>query len=219
VRPSTWLVLFTALGCQSERAREVTPPDLHGGMSVEQAIAARRTRREFAPTPLPRVELLQLAWAAQGVTEPRTGLRAAPSAGAIHPLELYFVTAAGVLHYRPATNDFEPRGAQDLRGPLAEAALGQSAVRLAPCVIVIAAVTERTRQKYGARATRYVAIEAGHVGQNLLLEATSRGLVGGPIGSFDDARVSAVLGLAPGEDPLYLITVGYPTGSAARAPK
>ena len=82
-----------------------------------------------------------------------------------------------------------------------------------PCSVVITSVTARTSRKYGARASRYVALEAGHAAQNLLLEATSRHLVGVPIGAFDDAKVAQLLALPSGEEPLYLVAIGYPRHS------
>jgi SagB-type dehydrogenase family enzyme len=190
-------------------------PALSGELSLEQVLFARRSQRQFAATPLPVAELGQLAWAAQGVTEPGLGYRSCPSAGALYPLELYFVTPDGAVHYRPATHSLKSRSSRDLRESLSQAANGQTAVRRAACDIVITSVTERTRDKYGERASRYVAMEAGHAGQNLLLQATARGLVGVPVGAFDDAAVSRVLELPAGEEPLYIIALGYPPETAA----
>ena len=64
--------------------------------------------------------------------------------------------------------------------------------------------------KYGARAERYVLIEAGHAGQNLLLQASALGLGAVPTGAFDDARITELIGLPAGAEPLYLIPVGEP---------
>jgi SagB-type dehydrogenase family enzyme len=151
-----------------------------------------------------------LAWAAQGITEPNDELRSAPSAGALYPLELYFVIRDGLFHYQPQSHSLELKQREDLRERIAEAALDQVPLRVAPCTVVITAVTLRTARKYDARASRYIAMEAGHAAQNLLLEATSRGLVGVPVGAFDDARLASLLALPDGEVPLYLIAVGNP---------
>jgi SagB-type dehydrogenase family enzyme len=186
------------------------PPVASGTMSVEMALSLRRSQREFAPTALPIGELGQLAWAAQGVSDRGQGFRTAPSAGALYPLELYFVTGSGVLHYRVASHAFERRSDRDVREQLSRAMLDQAAIRLAPCDVVIASVTARTRKKYGERAARFVAIEAGHVAENLLLQATARGLVGVPVGSMDEEAVGRVLDLPAAEEPLYVVAVGYP---------
>ena len=55
-----------------------------------------------------------------------------------------------------------------------------------------------------------MALEAGHVAENLLLQATARGLVGVPVAGMDDEAVSRVLGLPPTEEPLYVVALGYP---------
>ena len=76
---------------------------------------------------------------------------------------------------------------------------------------MMAAVYERTAQKYGAnRSSRYVHLEAGHAAQNLLLEAVALGLGAVPIGAFHDADVQKALSLPRNHEPLYLIPVGKP---------
>jgi len=194
-----------------------------GEMSLEEAIAKRRSIRAFSSRTLTMEQISQLAWAAQGITDSKRMLRAAPSAGALYPLELYFVTSEGAFHYLPVRQAHRPElveGAEDhslaqlatadLRSPLAAAALGQNSVASAPLDVVIAAVYERTRKKYGNRAERYVHLEAGHAAQNLLLQATALGLAGVPVGAFDDEKVAAVLSLPDDQQPLYIIPIGYP---------
>jgi SagB-type dehydrogenase family enzyme len=93
------------------------------------------------------------------------------------------------------------------------AALEQEPIGDGPAVFVIAAVADRTTNRYGGRGHRYVHLEAGHAAQNLLLEATALGLGAVPIGAFDDARLREVLDLPGHYDVLYLIPVGEPGGS------
>ena len=81
----------------NETVVSLPQPQTSEGLTVSAALAQRRSRREFAVKPLELSHLAQLAWAAQGITEPVEGLRTTPSAGALYPLELYFVTAEGVL--------------------------------------------------------------------------------------------------------------------------
>lgn len=193
-------------------ARQAAPlpePADRGRMSLEEVLRRRRSVRELAATPLVAREIGQLLWAAQGVTSPE-GRRTAPSAGALYPLELYLATAAGVDRYEPAPHRLVRVLTGDRRSGLRAAALGQPAVGEAPAVFVIAAVLARTSGKYGARARRYVNLEAGHAAQNLLLQAVALGLAAVPIGAFDDAAVRRVLELPTGEEPLYLIPVGHP---------
>ncbi len=185
-------------------------PRLEGSLSLEAALAQRRSIRSFSQQPLTQAELGQLLWAAQGITAP-SGLRSAPSAGALYPLEIYAVVPDAVYRYQPQGHRIILHLAGDVRPALAAAALNQAAVADAPTVIVIAAVYERTAQKYGqVRTPRYVALEAGHVGQNVLLQAVALGLGAVPIGAFADEQVQKVLDLPPDQQPLYLIPAGHP---------
>lgn len=188
------------------------PPPTAGTMSVEEALARRRSVREFAPGALTLAEVSRLVWAAQGVTAPER--RTAPSAGAAFPLEIYLVVgdagnlAAGVYRYRPDGHRLELVADGDIRLPLADAAVGQTWISKAAMVVVVAAVFERTTSLYGKRSERYVYTEAGHAAQNLLLQATALGLGARPVGAFNDLGVTHLLRLPGGEAPLYLIPVG-----------
>lgn len=182
-----------------------------GSLSLEQTLVQRRSVREFTDETLTWEELSQLLWAAQGETRNGRG-RTNPSAGALYPIEVYLVTGEGVFHYLPDGHRVEQLSTADLRFRLSLAALGQEAVRDAPAVLVISAVFSRTEVKYGDRAQRYVNLEAGHVGQSVLLEAVALGLGAVPIGAFVDGEVQGLLGLPDDHQPLYLIPVGHPEG-------
>ena len=185
-------------------------PERKRRMSLEEALAARRSVREFRREPITDRELSQLLWAAQGITTPE-GLRTAPSAGALYPLEVWVATASGFYHYEPHKHRLTRHLERDLRPDIHRPALMQEAILQAPVVIVIAAVYERTAQKYGEQRTpRYVHMEAGHSAQNLLLEAVALGLGGVLIGAFNDREVERVLSLPADQKPLYLIPVGHP---------
>ncbi len=177
--------------------------------TLDDALSGRRSVRQFTARALSEDQLLQLCWAAQGITDP-AGRRTAPSAGARYPLELLVVTAHGCFAYDPPHHRIVQRSLDDLRAALQWAALSQEPVGLSPAVFVIAAVPARTTDQYGPRGERYVHLEAGHAAQNLLLEATAMGFGAVPIGAFDDARVREVLDLSGDREVVYLIPVGEP---------
>jgi len=183
------------------------PPVTEGRVSVEEALARRRSVRAFSGEPLPLERLGQLLWSAQGVTDPR-GLRTAPSAGALYPLEVYAVTPEGVFKYLPARHALRKVKSGDVRKELAAAALGQMWMARAPVCLVIAGVEARTARKYGTRARRYVDIEVGCAAENVFLQATALGLGSVPVGAFDDKKVKAVVGCAADEAPLLIVPVG-----------
>lgn len=190
-------------------------PKLDGDVSVERALALRRSVRAFAPEALPLAAVAQLLWAAQGVTDPG-GLRTAPSAGALYPLEVYLVAGAvsgirpGIYHYDPRRHRLLLESEGDARTGVAGAALAQDWVAEAPAIVVLAAVSERTARKYGERAPRYVHMEAGHAAQNVYLQATALGLGTTLVGAFRDGDLVRVLRLPGNVKPLGLLPIGKP---------
>jgi len=182
-------------------------PKIKGEISLEETLVKRRSIREYSERPLSWDEIGQLLWAAQGITTEH-GLRTAPSAGALYPLELYVALDEGIYHYTPATHSLQRISQRDWRKPLWDAALRQDSVAQAPAVFIITAVYARTEARYGDRAERYVKIEVGHAAQNLLLQAAAMGLGAVPIGAYYDDRVKEILQLPEDHEPLYLIPVG-----------
>jgi len=211
--------LVTTAACAAEVAMRATialpPPAMDAGFALEKALRERRSVRAFGPGALSLAELGQLLWAAQGVTAP-PGLRTAPSAGALYPLELRVLVGAvaglepGLYRYLPAGHRLERGDARDPRPGLAAAAHEQSWVRENAALVILSAEYARTTVKYGQRGVRYAHLEAGHAAQNLLLAATALGIGSVIVGAFDDAAVARLIGLPPGEEPLVLIPLGRP---------
>jgi SagB-type dehydrogenase family enzyme len=197
------------------RIEKLPPPDRSGTRPFEALLQERLSVRAFAPDTLPAATIGQLLWAAGGETRTsgRFTHRTIPSAGALHPLELYVLTPAGIGHYDVAAHAITWRQPGDRRADLAAAALGQRCLREAPLIVVISAVPARTTVKYGRRGERYATMEAGFACQNLLLEAVALGLGAVPVGAYDDDRVRAVLGLPAQEVPLLLVPVGRPAAA------
>lgn len=201
-----------AASAAQHAAIQLPPPRADGKTSVESALAARRSVRSFSTSPVSLQELSQLLWATQGITDAH-GLRAAPSAGALYPLEVSVIAGlveglpAGIYRYQPAGHRLLPVAPGDQRGALAEAAWGQAALKQAPLVIAVAAEYRKTTLKYGERGVRYVHLEAGHAAQNFCLQATALGLGSVVIGAFSDQKVAAIL-QSNAQQPLYLIPAG-----------
>lgn len=187
-------------------------------MSVEEAIARRRSVREYSNKPISLAQLSQLLWAAQGITEPSRELRAAPSAGALYPLEVYAVVKeggvtgldAGIYHYLAKENSLTLVRGGDCTSKLKEAAFDQDAVGFAAVNLVMTAVVQRTTAKYGERGVQYAFQEAGHAAENVFLQAQSLGLAALVAGAFDDDAVRAVLGVGALERPVYIQPTGVP---------
>jgi SagB-type dehydrogenase family enzyme len=180
---------------------------------LEQVLARRRSVRAFDDAPLTLEHLSRLLWAAQGRSD-ADGHRTAPSAGALYPLELYLLAgnvtglAQGVYKYQADANKLIRTSSGDLRADAARAAWDKSWIADGRAIIIIAAVFRRTAAKYGARADRYVHMEAGHAAQNVYLQATALGLGTTVVGAFDDERVHALVGMRTDETPLSLLPLG-----------
>ena len=210
---------------ENPRTYILPAPRLDGTMSVEQALATRRSHRSFQDRALSAEQLSQILWSAYGVTLPipgergarlRGGLRTAPSAGAMFPFEIYAIIGnvdgiePGVYLWISEENKLIRRIDSDVREELAQAALGQMMVRDAPVSIFWSAVFSRMTNRYGPRGReRYVPMDLGHSAQNVYLQVTALGLGTVAIGAFIDARVSEILQLPTEEEPLYIMPVGY----------
>ncbi len=203
------------------------PPPRRTALSLADAIAARRSCREFADRAVGAADVAALLQAAYGVThvlgsdDGRRGLplRAAPSGGALYPLELY-VAVLRVDGLDPALYHFDPLEAAlavvtEPLGPedVARLSTYPEIAGASAAVIFVAAVFGRTRFKYGLRGYRFALLEAGHVGQNVLLTATALGLGAVPLGGFYDRLTDEFLGLdGVNESTLYTLAVGRRPG-------
>lgn len=190
-----------------------------GNATLAQVLRTRRSRRAYLEEPLRMKELATLLGAAYGVTGEVPGttqtFRAAPSGGALYPLELYVACRlvegleAALYHYDPLRHALERMhelGTAEQAGELTP-----YPALLAECqaFVVVTATFWRSRFKYGARAYRFALLEAGHVAQSFLLAAEALGLAATPIGGFFDRRVDDFVGVdGLYESSLYLLPVG-----------
>lgn len=188
---------------------ELPPHREVGQMTVEDAIARRRSVRSFSPEEPGLEPAAQLLWVAQGITS-EDGLRAAPSAGARYPLETYLACPYGLFHYEPAKHAITKAQVEDVRAPLASACFGQTFIADAPLSVIFAAVHERTTSRYGDRGIRYVYMDVGHAAENVHLQAEALGLGSVPVGAFDDDAVAEVLRLPSDQRPIYIVAIGFP---------
>jgi SagB-type dehydrogenase family enzyme len=214
-----WIVLFIVLitvlipmHAYSDSMKQdiitLPAPNTTGSITLEKVISQRRSVRSFADKDLQWHQIGQLLWSAQGITN-KKGNRAAPSAGALYPLDIYIIFKEGFYKYLPQGHKLHLISDKDLRGPLQAAALSQPWVGTAPVNIIICADYSRIMSRYKDRSIRYTDIEVGHVAQNIHLQAIALGLDSVPIGAFNDKEVSKVMSLPENNTPLYIIPVGY----------
>jgi SagB-type dehydrogenase family enzyme len=197
----------------------LSDPLLKGGAPIWEVLRKRRSERRFQDSPLKGSELSQMLWAMQGITQPGRGVdfRAAPSAGALYPVETYLVVHnvegvdPGVYHYDVQHHQLEQLKRGDFRAAVAHSALDQGMAARANVVFVWTAVFKRSKWKYKQRAYRYVYLDAGHIAQNLALAAVALGLGSCQIAALYDEEANDLLGVdGVEESTLYMTVVGRP---------
>ena len=189
------------------------------GIDLITAIQNRKSHRNFQPEPLTLEELSFLLWATQGVrkkVDPAAAFRTVPSAGCRHALETYLCVLnvtdleQGIYRYLPLEHQlvFE-RAEERLAEKIAIAALGQPFLGKAPVTFIWTTIPYRMEWRYDIAAHKVIAIDAGHVCQNLYLacEAISAGTCA--IGAYNQELMDSLLGVdGTDEFTIYLAPVG-----------
>ncbi len=210
--------------CPAEAARTALPNgkaalEQLGRMNIADAITRRESVRTFSDASLSLEELSALLWATQGVREklsPECALRTVPSAGARHACETYIAAnringlQPGLYRYLPFDNELALLSADENIGRNAAAAcLGQNFVATAAATFFWTAVPARMEWRYDLAAHKVIAIEAGHICQNLYLTCIAINAGTCAIAAYDQKACDELLGVDGEEEfTLYIATVG-----------
>ena len=189
-----------------------------------RVLLRRRTQRHFSPRPLPLSVLswlLYYTWGTTGSLEVSTlgrlPLKTSPSAGARHPIEVYFLSTRitglppGLYHYNSKAHLLEQLRIVDNPGiKAAMFCVGQSWTKQAAAIFIMTAVFARTMWKYPTpRAYRTVLLDAGHLCQTFYLTSTWLGLAPFCTMALKDSLIEAELGIdGVNESVLYICGVG-----------
>lgn len=185
---------------------------------IVSAIRDRRSQRKYLNEPLSLEELSFLLWATQGVKRNlgSTVLRNVPSAGNRHPFETYICISnvksleQGIYRYMPIEHEllFEFTVA-DMAGKITDATMGQFFVGTAPAVFVWTAIPYRTEWRYSAASYKVIAIDAGHVCQNLYLACEAIGAGTCAIAAYNQKLMDELVKVDGTEEfTIYLAPVG-----------
>ncbi len=211
-----------------ERLPEGTPvialPDIgdtYSDVSLTQAMDARRSIRKFSTEPLKPEELSFLLRYTQKVGKViRNGiatLRPVPSAGARHPFETYLLVNAvsgldpGLYRYLPLDHSLALLGGRRSAEDVTAACNGQTFCGDCPVVFAWTTLPYRTEWRYGPASHKVIALDAGHLCQNLYLACAAAGLGTCAIGAYDQIAMDRLLGVdGKNEFLIYLAPVGIP---------
>ncbi|MBZ9981757.1 MULTISPECIES: SagB/ThcOx family dehydrogenase [unclassified Mesorhizobium] len=237
VQDSEFMTIEQAEARQIERAGHTVQPDLvlrnsAAAIRLPDALddnelialmAQRRTNRTAAAPTITAKQLSDCLFAGMGITGETSNyvgalpLGMTPSGGARNPYEAYVVAPAveglepGVYHYSAVGHDLERISANHLP-KVSELVGGQEWADPMPCLVLLCARLDRTMWKYeDANAYRVVLIEAGHIGQNMMLAATRHGLSACPTAALSHSAIKRLLGLDRLTDaPIYALTLSIP---------
>jgi SagB-type dehydrogenase family enzyme len=190
-----------------------------GKMDLKTAIKNRESRRTYSGGPLTLKELSFLLWATQGIREilgPGHARRTVPSAGCRHALETYLCVfnveelEQGIYRYLPVEHQLFFEFTEDhLDKKILEATFNQSFAAESAVTFIWTAIPYRMEWRYDLAAHKVIAIEAGHVCQNLYLacEAIDAGICA--IAAYDQERMDELLKV-DGQDEfsVYIASVG-----------
>lgn len=198
----------------AERVQLPHPPTLTAGL--EDVIRSRRSCSEFSAEPITLEQLAKLLELGCGVTNcgelPR---RAAPSGGALYPIETYALAFTiqglpqGIYHYVSVDHILEHvRAIQDIQET--SSFIPPLLIKDRPALmLVLSVVFARTQLKYLERGYRFALLEAGHIAQNLVLGARAMGLNAVTVGGFWDEPFNEFLGLNTEDEAIvYSVLLG-----------
>ena len=172
-----------------------------GEKSVKEVLDNRRSRRNFGEKSFSLEEFSFLVWSVQGLNSTREYFRTAPSAGARHPFETYVVINrvagidCGLYRYLPIEHKLLVLKKGDLKEEFAEACLGQKFTKKSAVSFIWTAVPYRTEWRYSFLSHKVIALDAGHVCQNLYLASEAVGGGACAIGAYNQNKMDQLLGV------------------------
>jgi nitroreductase len=208
---SILLIAHVGLFAWAASAQELTTiplnaPSKERGSNVMEALANRRSTREFSTEKLSLQDLSDLLWAANGVNRP-DGRRTAATARNNQDIDVYVVMEEASYCYDAQNHALVPVAAGDHRGLIADA---QTSVKAAPVSLLMVSDLARFVGLDPASRPIWGALDAGIVSQNIMLFASACGLVTVPRVYMKKEELKTVLKLSETQIPMINNPVGYP---------
>ena len=187
------------------QAIKLPAPQTNNGKPLMQALAERKSVREFSPRDLSPQTISDLLWAANGVNRP-DGRRTAPSAYNAQEIDIYVAKKDGLYLYNAAANELLPVLDRDIRALAGK----QAFVKEAPASLVFVADLAKLRRESEEDELFYSATDTGYISQNVYLYCVSAGLATVALGWVDKENLAKTMGLRPDQRVILTQPVGYP---------
>lgn len=201
---------------------QLPAPVTSSAVSLEKVLSLAQELEAPADQKLTLAQIGQLAWAAQGVTAPRTdGTTTTP--GSLVPLRVYFSLPEGTFLYDPQSHVLQQTSDSDVRLAVATAVFSRQpnvsvpATTTGSCQIVITGSSRDFTATHGQNARTAMLLLTGQMSQNIQLQAVSLDLTYIASSDMDGTAIKRALRLARTAEPLYVALVGHPLSRAAAA--
>lgn len=138
-------------------------------------------------------------------------LRAAPSAGALYPTEMYVAlrdfgnVKEGIYNYQVSTHSLVLHWEGDFWAELEKASYGHEAIRHSQIVVIYSGIWFRSSWRYQERGYRRVLLDTGHVLGNMAAYAGQEELGCYAIGGFYDDLLNSLLFFNEEEEGVLLL--------------
>lgn len=181
-------------------------PALPGGKTLEDALRARQSIRNYSEKDVPAEVLSGLLWAACGVNRKETGKRTAPSAVNKQEIDVWVAKKDGFFLYDPKDHALIRKGDADIRALTGT----QSYVPTAPLDLIYVADMGKVAGKTEDEKTNLAWADTGYVSQNVYLYCAVMGLGTVVRASIDYPALTKAMGLAANQRIIMAQCVGYP---------
>jgi SagB-type dehydrogenase family enzyme len=184
-------------------------------MSLEKALCTRRSASMLAARLPERAALGRVLQFSHGISADQ-GRGPTPSAGGLQALELYLVNftagwlPAGTYHYQRRHHSLAQLVAGAERDAWKRLAPSFELMEGGALLWIVVGDAARVREKYAARADRFLTLEAGHLMQNLCLMSHRVGWTTLPLGAFFERDIARALALPAEDAVIYLGAFGKP---------
>lgn len=199
----TFLLSLLIMGTSTAQTIQLPKPEMTLKTTLMEALAQRRSERNYSDKEIPLQQLSNLLWAANGINR-SNGKRTAPSAINAQDIDIYVAGEKGAYYYNVQANTLEFITAEDLRPA---AANGQDFVMQAPIVLIL--VTDAAKFR-NPGAAKFGDMDAGYVSQNICLYCAAAGLATVPRAIMDADALKDGLKLKETQRVCLNSPIGYP---------
>lgn len=168
---------------------QLPEPRKSGGKPLMEALAERKSTREFSSEALTNQQLSDLLWAGNGINR-ENGRRTAPSARNCQEIDIYVVLPEGIYLYDSKTNSLLMKKLGEYRKDF----IMQDFTPKPPLLLIFVANYDKMVNMTPENMEFYGATDCGYVSQNIYLYCSSENLNTVVLGRIDRDKIKQLIG-------------------------